>query len=301
MVMKKFFFSAILLFLTASSFACDICGCSSGNYFIGPFPWFHKHFIGVRYSFRSFNTVLKNDASQYSKDFYQTAEIWGGWNFGKKWQLLAFLPYNINRQTSDDGINKTTAFGDVTFIANYNLLNTTEKNKQGNRVSQQLMIGGGLKLPTGKFSADPDDFLPSVNNQAGTGTVDLLLTSMYSIRINSWSLNSNINYKFNQSAQHFQFGNRFNAAAYLSHTIATRKTTLYPNAGLQYELLSVNKFEKIKVADTGGNALLASAGLETNFNKIAVGINTQIPVHQNLSNGQTSIVIRGMLHVTYTF
>ncbi|MEP6597213.1 MAG: hypothetical protein ABJA71_14770 [Ginsengibacter sp.] len=188
--MKKIIFTGIFIFLLQVSFACDICGCTSGNYFVGPFPWFHKHFVGIRYTFRSFHSIVKDDAIQFSKDFYQTAEVWGGWNIGKRWQLLAFLPYNINRQASDDGVMKSKAFGDITVIANYNVLSKKTKSKNGNGVSQQLWIGAGLKLPTGKFSADPDDFIPSANNQTGTGSVDLLLNTMYSIRINKWGVNN---------------------------------------------------------------------------------------------------------------
>lgn len=51
----------------------------------------------------------------------------------------------------------------------------------------------------------------------------------------------------------------------------------------------------------GGNALLAAAGLEANFSKMAIGINTPLPVKQNLSNNQTKTNVRGMLHVTFLF
>ena len=50
--------------------------------------------------------------------------------------------------------------------------------------------------------------------------------------------------------------------------------------------------------DTGGNALLGSAGLEINFSKVAIGFNAQLPISQNFSNQQTDIKIRGMAHVT---
>ena len=299
--MKKIIFTSSLIFFLQSSFACDICGCSSGNYFVGPFPWFHKHFVGVRYTFRSFHSIVKNDVTQFSKDFYQTAEIWGGWNIGKKWQVLAFLPYNINRQASDDGALKSNALGDATLIVNYNLLSNKTTSKSGSGVSQQLWIGAGLKLPTGKFSADPDDFIPSANNQTGTGTVDVLLNTIYSLRIDKWGVSSNISYKINQDADNYQFGNRFNASAFVFRSIATPKATFNPNAGLLYENLKANKFESLKVADTGGNALFAAAGVETNLNKIAIGFNAQIPVSQNLSNNQTTARLRGMLHITYAF
>ncbi len=299
--MKKIVFIGILIMSVQQTFACDICGCSSGNYFIGLFPQFKKHFFGSRYTFRSFHSQVAGDATQYSKDFYQTAELWSGFNISRKWQVLAFVPYNFNRQSSDDGVKKSSGLGDITLIANYKLLDKRTGDKNGNRISQQLYIGGGVKLPTGKFAADPNEIIADANNQSGTGSVDFLLNAMYTFHVNDWGINSNMNYKINRSAKGFQFGDRFSSGAFVFHSISTSKATFNPNAGLLYEHLQHNKLNQLKIHDTGGNALLAAAGLETNFSNIAIGFNVQLPVSQNLSNNQTTSVVRGMAHVTFTF
>src|SRR3954452_6197936 len=116
--MKKLLIVFLLLLIIAPSFACDICGCSSGNYFLGPIPQFKKHFFGVRYSIRNYESRMTMDDEEFSKDFYQSAELWGGWNMGKKWQLLAFVPYNVNKQISDDGTSSGSGLGDISFIVN---------------------------------------------------------------------------------------------------------------------------------------------------------------------------------------
>lgn len=299
--MKKIFLTAILYLLFQQTFACDICGCSSGNYFIGPFPQFRKHFFGTRYSFRSYTSQVTGDATQFSKDFYQTVELWGGMNMGKKWQVMAFVPYNINRQHSDDGIKNSSGLGDATLIGNYKLLDTRFSDKHSNRISQQLWIGGGVKLPTGKFAADPTDIIPDANNQPGTGSVDFLVNAMYTFHINDWGINSNVNYKINNSAESFRFGNRFNTSAFIFRSISAANTTFNPNVGMLYENLRANKLGDAKIDDTGGNALFAAAGLETNFSMMAVGFNAQLPVSQHLSNDQTTAKLRGMVHVTFTF
>lgn len=292
---------ALILFLTVqNSFACDICGCSSGNYFIGPFPYFHKFFVGSRYTFRSFKSIVANDATQYSKDFYQTVEVWGGWNISKRWQVLAFIPYNFNRQSSDDGVAKTNGLGDMTFVLNYDLLNSQSKNKGGNSVNQQLWIGAGLKVPTGKFSPDPNDIIPTASNQVGTGSLDYILNATYAVYVKNWGVSSNVNYKMNQKAQGYQFGNRFNSSVFVFRSFNAGTTALNPNVGVLFEDLKANKLDGEKVANSGGNALLASGGLELGFKKISVGFNVQLPVAQNLSNEQTTAKVRGMVHVTFT-
>jgi hypothetical protein len=96
--MKKLVSAFLILFLTFSGRACDICGCGLGNYYIGIVPQFNKSFFGVRYHYRQFHTQIKNDETQFSNDYFQTIELWGGVNLGKKWQVLFFLPFNFNKQ-----------------------------------------------------------------------------------------------------------------------------------------------------------------------------------------------------------
>lgn len=299
--MKRILTTAIFIVIVQTCFACDICGCSSGNYFIGPFPQFKKHFFGLRYSIRSYKSVVADDVSEFSNDIYQTAELWGGMNIGKRWQLIAFVPYNVNKQTSDDGDRKNNGIGDISIIVNYSILKKQTADKRGNRISQQLAVGAGLKLPTGKFDADANDIIPSASNQVGTGSVDFILNALYNFHINDWGLNSNINYKMNRSASNYRFGNRFNASAFVYRTFSMKKSSFNPNIGIIYENLASNKLNKLKVEDSGGNAFIASAGLEINFKKVAVGFNVQAPLSQHYSAGQTSNRYRGMLHISFLF
>ena len=297
--MKNLIFSFVFIFTIGTAMACEICGCSSGNYFIGPYPQFNRHFIGMRYSFRNFKTVLSSDNTQYSNDFYQTIELTAGTNIGYRWQLLLFAPYNINHSESDDGTSHVKGLGDITVFGNYKLFSNKSLNADTNTVSQQLWIGGGLKVPTGSFEVDTAELVTSANSQPGTGSLDYIINGTYLIQVGNWGVNGNLSYKFNGSADDYHFGNRFTANAFVFRSFTLGSTHISPNAGLLFEDLKANSLAGEEVVDTGGNALMGAVGIESRMNRILLGFNVQLPVISNFSAGQTDAKIRGMVHLSY--
>jgi|KBSSwiStaDraftv2_1062776.scaffolds.fasta_scaffold56422_4 hypothetical protein len=287
----------LLLFIQTN--ACEICGCGLGNYYIGILPRFNQRFIGLRYQFNSFHTRLNNDPSQFSRDFYQTVELWSGWNIGKKWQVLTFVPYNFNHQVSDEGVSNLNGIGDIAVLANYSVFDINSKN-----ISQQLKIGGGVKLPTGKFDVDQTD--PDVaaiaNTQIGSGSVDFMLVGMYSLRMNRIGIVSTASYKINSSNKDdYKFGNKFSANSFVYYSTRISSVSVSPNLGLLYEHADAAQLQKNQIDLTRGSSLMGSAGAEFNFNKIAVGFNAQLPIAQNYAEKQTKEKVKGMLHVSFAF
>src|SRR5258708_2303967 len=139
--MKKFVFTIIIvLFSFCEASACEICGCGLGNYHIGLLPQFSHRFFGLRYQYRNFETVMADDASQFSRDYYKTVEFWDGWNIGKRWQVIAMIPYNYVHQVSDDGVTNNQGIGDIAIMGNYKVF---DKNSNYS-FTQQLWLGAGI-------------------------------------------------------------------------------------------------------------------------------------------------------------
>jgi|SRR5436190_3917981 len=300
--MKKLFLVVVIIVSVSHVRACEICGCGVNNFYIGILPQFNHKFFGVRYHFNSFNTRLASDPSQYSRDFYQTIELWGGWNLGKKVQLLMFVPFNHNYQNSDEGIAKQTGLGDITLLANYKVFDINSVNSKDRTFSQQLWIGGGIKLKTGKFEIDDTnpDVASAANMQLGSGSTDILFNAMYNVRIDKFGINTTATYKMNSTnKEQYKFGNKFLASSFAYYPLAVSKTIISPNLGVLYEKTNASELQSSKINLTGGSILQGSAGLEIAFNKIAIGFNAQLPLAQNFAENQTTQKLRGMAHVSF--
>jgi hypothetical protein len=300
--MKKLFLVLLVIIFIFKSNACEICGCGVNNFYIGILPQFNHKFFGARYHFNSFNTRLHSDPTQYSKEFYQTLELWGGWNLGKRVQVLAFVPFNHNYQNSDEGITKMSGLSDIVTLVNYKILDVNSVNSKDRMFSQQLWIGGGIKFSTGKFAIDADDpdVASAANMQLGSGSTDFLFNAMYNVRIDKVGINTTATYKLNSTNKdQYKFGNKFLASSFVYYPLAVSKTVISPNVGVLYEKTYASELHSSKVDLTGGSILQGSAGLEMAFGKIAIGVNAQLPLAQNFAENQTTQKLRGMAHVSF--
>jgi hypothetical protein len=301
---KKLLLTAVIIITLFTSInACPFCGCGGGNLYMGIMPDFQRQFVGIRYHYSQYHTQLVSDPTQFSTNYYNIVEVWGGIHLGKKIQLLAFIPYYQNKQIDDDGTTRPSGLGDITVMGQYEVFRIVTPLKDHKLIDQQLWLGGGVKIPTGNFNVDLNDSTTTVadiNAQLGTGSVDFLLNGLYSIRMGNYGINASANYKINTiNSDKYKYGNRFTGNLIAYYRIAVKRDFISPNIGLGYENVAGNTLQNKTVQYTGSNVTAGIVGVEFNFDKIGIGVNGQLPFAQNYAEGQTKLKFKGMMHVTF--
>jgi hypothetical protein len=305
--MKKIFLSLIITGIVfTETKACDICGCGVGGNYIGILPEFHKHIFGIRYRYNSLVShrgAGGNNTYLTAKERYQTMELWGGWNIGKNFRLMAAVPYSFNERVNQGVSNKKNGLGDITVNGYYQLLNKKTTIQKTKLMVQSLWIGGGIKLPTGKYK--PSDKINTSTNtnlfQLGTGSLDYSINAMYDLRIQDIGLNVAASYKMNTANKYeYNYGNKLNGSAQFYYKKRTRNNfVIAPNAGLAYERSKKDIDNTFIVDISGGYVLQATIGTEFSYRKISFGANWQTPLSQQLANGIVKSNNRAMVHIAF--
>lgn len=306
---KKLIITIFLIsFVITASRACDICGCGVGSYYLGILPEYNKRFLGMRYQYKSLRTHLGpsgNVTPLTADETYQTAELWGGWNIGTKFRILAFVPYNFNERKSQSGNGTKSGLGDIALMGYFKLFDHKATVAQGLLV-QSLWVGAGIKLATGKYEpAERLAMQESPNNfQLGTASTDFTLNAAYDIRYQDLGINANVSYKINTENKYdYRYGNKLstNVLAYYKIRVAN-VLTVAPNAGVLYETATKDlESGKYEVAVSGGYSLSAVAGFEAGLKGVSCGLNYQNVRSQDLAGGRANAGNRLMVHVSVPF
>ncbi len=287
MRIKKLLIVSIIVLITSNqSQACDVCGCSLGGSYYGILPQFQKNFIGLRWSQAKFFAHMNHGTvlgEEHSHDTYSKVELWGRYYVNDKIQVFAFIPYGYNSMDGTEQKIKTQGLGDVSVLTNYLILNTGEDETK--KLKHTLLAGGGIKLPTGKYDLEDNGLIVNRNFQLGTGSVDFILSGIYTIRYQKVGINTEAGYKINtRNSQEYLFGNQFHASTRFFYWQNIKSLSLLPNVGVYYEEAAQHRDGEIIQVNTGGNALLLSAGLELYYQKFSIGATLQNPVKQHYNS-----------------
>lgn len=303
--MTKYLFFGLLTLLSLPTMACDLCGCSNGGSFFGILPQGHRGFLGIRYRYNSYNSHL-NSLNLSSQEQFRTAELWGRFYPARRVQVMAFVPYQFSQQTllKSGDVTPLRGLSDITVLAHYNVLNTFMDDSIVHAVNHNLLIGGGTKLPTGRFRYDENSLLDVANPnfQLGTGSVDWIANVIYTARYKKWGLNADLSYRMTTTNPNgYRFGNRFNSSASVFYLTSLNRRSIMPNAGLFLEQAGHDVRDKVMNKQTGGYAAYLNLGTEVYLNKLSLGISYRQPISQYLSDGELRANAQLTTHITFLF
>ncbi|MBK7762685.1 MAG: hypothetical protein IPI46_04845 [Bacteroidetes bacterium] len=301
--MKTLLTSIILLILSTSIHACDMCGCSASGNSFGILPGFQKHFIGLRYQNSSFTSKAhegSNESHKKSKEQYQSIQLWGRAVLHPKIHAFVFVPYKFNQRKEGSEQISIHGVGDISLLLNYILLNTG--NQDSSNTKQFLQCGAGIKLPTGKCDAIHAGLMLNENMQIGTGSVDIPWMVMYTLRHKNKGLYVEANYALNNSNKFkFQFGNKLSTSFKLLRWFQKSKLTYLPQIGAGYEYSQIDRRQHETVENSGGSIALVNVGMDLYYRNFSLAVHAQQPIAQNIGNGLIQNKTRMSANLIYLF
>ncbi len=282
--------------IPSSTFACNMCGCSSSNQYLGLLPQNNNNFIGIQYLYRSFSTIHPDEGGTImpgtSYEHYQTLQLWGRANVTKRLQLMAFAPYVYNtQQQSGMAASTLSGFSDVSVIGNYKFVDA------GCAWHHKLLAGGGVKAPVGKYDATSftsEEGLP--NMQPGTHSWDFMANINYTVKHNNYGLNTDASYvATTANKEDYKFGNRLSLGSSFFYEWKKKNVSLLPQLGMRYDHAAKDYesfVDRIKDEDGGGWQLYAMQGIQAYYKKIGFQAMCYEPVTQHYASGLVTTKIR---------
>lgn len=305
--MKKIM-SGLLLLLAAApaSRACDACGCSASGQTLGLLPQHYPHFAGIQYQYRvlhnTFPALLDGRPDDESVQRYQTIQAWGRYALSERIQLYAFVPYQYNVREEKGVRTSTSGLGDVSALVNVTVL----KKTPAKGTNHLLLIGGGLKAPTGKNMGISElDRRGVPNAQPGTGSWDLMFTGNYTLKGRAYGLNLDASYTLTTAnADNYKYGNRLSAGLTAFRNCEAGEWRLVPMAGIRVDQV-LHDYDNYKERwlnrQTGGYISYGSLGLQAFCRHWGITGQAFCPLMQDYARGHVKAGFRAETGLMYLF
>ncbi|MBR9917528.1 hypothetical protein GYB29_07570 [bacterium] len=277
-----------LLILFNRAYACDVCGCGAMGQGMGYQPNSELHFIGLGWNFQSYDfehPSIPNEPIKTGNDQFQTVSINLRYNVNPRLKLYAFVPYQIVNRLESGRNYSYSGLGDIETIIMYNLL---VPNSESESAKIGLQLGGGLKLPTGKYNTEIDQQLIP-NLQLGSGSVDVLFHSNLTLETGSrLAINQENRYSWRTAnSLDYKFGNQLDSRLNLLYKLKTgSQSFLLPALGLSFHHRSLDMSEanrNLINRYSGMQLLNLNIGLNLFINKLSMRVNWSNPLYSHIA------------------
>lgn len=301
--------------------ACDICG----NY-MGITPYDNKHSISFLHRYRVFNgyknyqqqshlfpsnaykiahgepAVDSMVAKNYSsKDFesFKVFELRFKYFLFKRLEVNAFLPIVNNKTQYDSQYTSHTGLGDVSINAGYHLLTP----KENQRVRSKLIVGLGIKLPTGNAGLkDRLNQRLAFETQAGTGSTDGLCYMNYTAMSKRLGFNVTLNYKISSTNIYLErLANSSTNFASLFFKFSHKSVSMYPSVQANYEYTKGLYNNHHLIANSQMNVLLIGPGFDIYYKSLSINTSYQFTAYEQIQTGYLKSAGRLVLGLNFSF
>ncbi|MFI5453300.1 hypothetical protein ACHMWN_14225 [Pedobacter sp. UC225_61] len=292
--MKIKFVLFVLITLSFSASACDICGC-----FMGLTPYDNQSSVGLLYRYRSFSgyqgqnhytfptgskflfpkndrtaSLTEHNGNPNDYELYRTIEIRGRYFVHKRIELNAIIAYNSNSERYNGNTSSISGVGDINLYAGYHLIRKLDQST----FNQRLIVGAGLKLPSGKNDLKTTSGIRySALMQPGTGSTDGFVYANYLIGYRKFGLSINSSYKFNgENNEQEGIANSNTTFLNLFYTQKISKDwQVTPSVQFFYEKSAGETYKGVKTGEHEMNNLMAGIGADLYYKNIALNIGIQ--------------------------
>jgi hypothetical protein len=300
--MKKITCMVVFLLLSLAAYPCDACGNAATGGYIGILPQFNRHFVGIRYQFRYFSSLSATDPASGVRnvEYYHTWNIWGRINPHKRLQILINAPMHYYQQVDKNIKRELIGPGDIWTLVQYQVIRTPDSSAK--KMRQSFMLGGGIKLPTGRFNIYDSTGYYDRNLQPGTGSWDFLLSAQYTLRWKGWGLNAELNARLSTlNPDNYLYGHKLNANLKGFYWAKGEKVSVLTSAGFGYDYGSKDVYLHQKITNSGGHMVSASASADLYIKRWVVGAEFRMPFYAEMSSGLLNPGPQLMSQLMFTF
>ena len=298
---KKWIILMAMVFSLNNSFAgCDMC-----SLYMGLHPNQVKNGISLKYRHSLYETSsahvhngVVHSTNPQTRTF-QTIEAWAQLNLSRKMQVVVMLPFSMN-SVEEKGLimDAYNYIGDVQGLFRYQIYKTESKNE----VVSRVVIGVGLKAPTGRYNINSNSGYLDQHIQTGTGSWDLIYNTGYLLKYKKISFNEEILYRMNtENNLNYRFADRFSSNSTLYYTMGNETISIIPSLGYLLEFAKEDLLNDQAVTNTNGTSHYMVTGVDSYYKNLNFNLNFQKAFVENLRDTQTSNTYRFIVGLGVNF
>lgn len=269
--------------------------------------------IMLSYDYNNLNTLI--DGTQVLEDQVRqrttnSAILEVNYGLSKRFTITGILPYIKQGRsiTSFDGSSyktSTQGIGDALFLLKYRLFDPAKVT------DFDLVIGGGIKLPSGKTNyTNNDGFILVADMQPGSGSIDeifwiyfqkhkFIIPNLSLVSVTTYRI-SGKNNSYNTS-QTYKFGDEFQTNLGFSYSLFV-KVPINLFAFFRYRSQKVDLIDGNTFPGSGGKWIYLIPGLNIDINKsFSFRVSGDLPLYRKLNGAQLTTTYKITTSILYRF